>query len=295
MEYKLLAKLFNSSELKRIISGDLSTFELIRKNFSEFQDLVTISDYYDEAYRLLLKHYRNEYIVKNEITNKILLGTHSMKTTTMLSELRTGRNIADCLVLNNYSTCYEIKTEMDSLIRFREQLSSYVKAYDKTYVVTHKSHLKHVLSLHSNSPTFGIIELTKRNTLKTIINAPINYDFDLDMTFDTLRKPEYMYIAEKVNGAIPAMPNTQIYSYCKKYYKSLSPIEANYWFKKSLKKFRVNDRKFINSLSKPLKNVGISYQLNRQEKTNLLCCLMNNIDISSGGYNVLSLLERQTS
>lgn len=75
MEYKLLAKLFNSSELKRIAAGDLSTIDSIRKVFSEFHSHVTVSEFYDEAYKLLLKNYRNEYVVKNEIANKILLGT----------------------------------------------------------------------------------------------------------------------------------------------------------------------------------------------------------------------------
>lgn len=295
MEYKLLAKLFNSSELKRIAAGDLRTFDSIRKVFSEFHTKVTVSEFYDEAYKLLLKNYRNEYVVKNEIANKILLGTHSMKTTAMMSEVRTGKNIADCVVLNGHSTCYEIKTEMDSLTRLSNQLDSYLMAYDKTYVVIHKSHLKHILSIHSKSPTFGILELTKRNSFKIVIEAPISREFDFDITFDTLRKPEYTFIAEQVLGSIPEMPNTKLYDYCKEAYKSLPADKANELFKKSLKLFRANDHKFINSLPKPLKNIGISYQFSRQEKNKLVCSLMNNSNLSSGDYNVLSLFKGQAS
>lgn len=293
MNYRLLAKLFSSSELKRISTGDFRIIEQLKDMFIELQSLKDLTDIYDEAYKLLLKNYRNEYVVKNEIANKILLGRHSMKTTAMVSELRTGNNIADCVVLNGHSTCYEVKTEMDSLVRFPDQLESYLQAYDKTFVVTHKSHLKHVLDLHKSVPCFGIIELTKRNTLRTVIDAPISTDFDLDITFETLRKPEYLYIAEKVLGEVPDMPNTEIYNYCRQAYMSLSLREANSLFKESIKKFRANDHSFINSLPKALKNIGISYQFSRQEKNNLVCSLVNNKTISSGDKNVLPIRQRQ--
>ncbi|KLN65719.1 sce7726 family protein [Vibrio sp. VPAP30] len=279
MEYRLLAKLFSSSELKKIAAGDLKIFNRVGEVFSEFDSASSIPEFYDTAYRLLLKHYRNEYVVKNEIANKILLGRHSMKTTAMMSELRTGKNIADCVILNGHSTCYEIKTEFDSLVRFHDQLSSYLKAYDKTYIVTHANHLEEVLALHAQIPRFGVIELTKRNSLKPIITAPISGDFDQEITFDTLRKPEYVHIAEKIAGKLPEMPNSQVYEHCKEVYQSLSPETANDLFKESLKLFRANDHKFINSLPKSLKNIGISYQFSRQEKNNLLCSLMNNTSI----------------
>lgn len=271
MNYQMLAKLFNSLEFKKVAGGNLEIFHKISDEFPELSSAINITDFYDKAYQILVKNYRNEYVVKNEITNKILLGKHSMKTTSMMSEIRTGNNIADCLVINSYSTCYEIKTEFDSLVRFYEQLTSYRKAYDQTYIVTHESHMEHVLSLHKESPTFGVIELTKRNQLKKIISAPISKEFDFDITFDTLRKSEYMYIAEQVFGNIPKMPNTQLYGYCKEAYQTLSKKNANAIFKDSLKKFRYNDHNFINALPKSLKNIGVSYQLTRNEKNSLLC------------------------
>ncbi|MDV5171043.1 sce7726 family protein [Photobacterium rosenbergii] len=291
----MLAKLFNSSELKKVAAGNFGIFHEIGDEFPELSEVIEMADFYDLAYSLLVKNYRNEYVVKNEIANKILLGRHSMNTTSMMSELRTGHNIADCLVVNGYSTCYEIKTEFDSLVRFQDQLSSYRKAYDKTYVVTHNSHIEHVLSIHDVSPIFGVIELTKRNQLKTVITAPISDEFDYDITFDTLRKPEYMFIAEQVLGDIPEMPNTKLYEYCKEAYQTLSEQNANAIFKNSLKKFRCNDHTFINALPKSLKNIGISYQLSRNEKNSLLCLLMNNASIELGDSDVLPILERKAS
>ncbi|ASI89116.1 sce7726 family protein [Vibrio mediterranei] len=293
MEYKTLAKIFNSSELKKVATGNFSALESVREKFTDLQAHSNLLDIYETAYHILLKGYRNEYIVKNEIANKILLGRHSMNTSAMVSELRTGMNIADCVVVNGHSVCYEIKTKMDSLARLEDQLSSYLKAYEKTYVVTHKSHLEHIKELHHKNPKFGIIELTQRNNFKTIEPAPLSLDFDFEITFETLRKPEYVFIAESIIGRLPDMPNTEIYQYCKEVYFSLSKEDANHLFKLSLKKFRANDHTFINSLPKALKNVGISYQFSRQEKNNLVCSLMNNKIDSSGECNVLPLHERQ--
>ncbi|MGF1689312.1 sce7726 family protein [Photobacterium japonica] len=295
MKYRTLAKLFHSSELKKVVSGNVGIINEVTEIFPELSGTMSMADFYNLAYSLLLKNYRNEYVVKNEIANKILLGRHSMNTTSMMSELRTGQNIADCLVVNGYSTCYEIKTEFDSLVRFQDQLNSYLKAYDKTYVVTHKSHLEHVRNIYEMIPKFGILELTKRNQLKTILEAPVSEDFDFDITFDTLRKPEYTFIAEQVRGEIPDMPNTKVYAYCKQAYLSLSEQEANFLFKASLKKFRRNDHVFINSLPKSLKNIGISYQFNRNEKDSLLFSLMHNKSIGLGDENVLPVYERQAS
>ncbi|WP_432455883.1 sce7726 family protein [Agarivorans sp. QJM3NY_29] len=292
MKFRALSKLFNSSELKRVINGNFDHFSYICEDFPELLNARGMADFYNRAYELLIKNYRNEYVVKNEIVNKILLGRHSMKTTSMMSEVRTGGNIADCLIINGYSTCYEIKTEFDSLVRLKEQIKSYLRAYDKTYVVTHKSHLQHIVEMHNEFPHFGIIELTKRNQLRVIADAPLSTEFDYSMTFDTLRKAEYTYVAEKVFGGLPEMPNTSVYEYCKQAYFSLSKQGAQTIFNDSIKLFRSNDHSFINKLPKSLKNVGVSYQLSRQEKNSLVLLMT---DSSTEMANVLSVYARKAS
>ncbi|PKG80047.1 hypothetical protein CXF80_18020 [Shewanella sp. Actino-trap-3] len=80
-----------------------------------------------KTYATLDKHYRYEYFYKNTIANNRLLGRHSLRTAAMITEFRVGRNIADCVIFNGSSTCYEIKTEFDSLSRLDAQLDSYLQ------------------------------------------------------------------------------------------------------------------------------------------------------------------------
>lgn len=84
------------------------------------------AEFLNRVYSFLFKNYRNEYIYKNVIVNKILLGKHSLKTSQMLTEFRVGKCKADVVVLNCTSTVYEIKSELDSFNRLGKQLGVYM-------------------------------------------------------------------------------------------------------------------------------------------------------------------------
>ncbi|MEI9986083.1 MAG: sce7726 family protein [Aliidongia sp.] len=51
------------------------------------------------------------------VTQKILMGKHSLRTASMLNEFRAGSCKADLVILNGTATVYEIKSERDSLTR----------------------------------------------------------------------------------------------------------------------------------------------------------------------------------
>ncbi|WP_235199615.1 sce7726 family protein [Photobacterium galatheae] len=290
MDYKPLAKLFTSADISKVAKGNYSTVVELQESFDELADLDTLQDIYEEAYRLLRLKYPNEYVVKNTIANRILLGKHSMNTASMLSELRIGSNKADCVVVNGLSTCYEIKTQLDSLKRLPDQLHAYTRAFDKTYVVTHESHLNSVLKLHDDMPVFGIIRANKNGNLsRPIKEAPLNTEFDLELMYYSLRKSEYTNIAKTVLGKEPEVPCYELFDYCKSVFCSLPSDKANQLFKENLKHFRKNDHKFINSLPESLKNIGISYKIDRKGKNSIISSLLNNIEQQRGYTNVLSI------
>ena len=145
---KYLSKIFSSSLIKSAIK---------RENYSKIQSIITesgfesllaaprIIDLYTEAFNLLTKHYRNEYIYKSAIIDQILNGQHN-ENSTIFSELGVDNCKADIAIFNGTSTVYEIKTEYDSFDRLDRQLSAYRKAFDKIYVITSERHLKKLIT-----------------------------------------------------------------------------------------------------------------------------------------------------
>ena len=112
MRVKDAARIFSSNYLIRLASGDFSLLNHVARDLLNIEPAnLSVVDVFEQTYKQLSKCYRHEYYFKNTIANKRLLGSHSLNTATMLSEFRVGRNIADCVILNGQSTCYEIKTE----------------------------------------------------------------------------------------------------------------------------------------------------------------------------------------
>lgn len=293
MNYRNLAKIFTSSNINKVAKGDFSNIYDAVSSFPDLGDLSTLEEVYNESYRLLCKHYPNEYVVKNIIANNVLIGTHSMKTASMLSELRVGSNKADCVIINGHSTCYEIKTKYDSLKRLSDQLASYVQAFDYTYVVAHEVHLKALLEIHSENPVFGIMLSNSRHSLSKKVIAPKSMYFNSDSMFHTLRKEEYIDIIKDITGIEPDHPATELFSECKKVFCTLKHNEANEQFKRVLKKYRRNDDIFINELPKSMKNLGISFKIDKKNKSAIASSLLKYNLLNKDEKNVFPVLERK--
>ncbi|PXA72935.1 sce7726 family protein [Vibrio sp. 11986-1-5] len=293
MNYKQLAKMFTSTNITKVAQGDLSLVHDVTSDFPTLNHAKTLCELFEAAYTLLCKHYPNEYVIKNIIANNILLGTHSMNTASMLSELRIGTNKADCVIINGYSTCYEIKTKFDSLKRLPEQLAAYTSSFDRTYVVTHEIHLDSLLKIQKNMPSFGILVSNNKNQLSRKIEAPLNTNFDTDLMFHTLRKNEYVDIARSVIGTEPRCHQTELFSVCKDIFCALDTTEANEHFKRVLKIHRRNDHKFIDKLPKSMKNLGISYNIHKKNKDNIILSLLNCNQFNREVFDVFSIHERE--
>lgn len=58
--------------------------------------------------------HRNEYVYKNVLLNRIVMGRHSTRTSTAFTEVPIGDSIADFLIINGKATVYEIKTDLEA-------------------------------------------------------------------------------------------------------------------------------------------------------------------------------------
>lgn len=285
---KAIAKIFNSNVLNDIANGDFSYIKKIAsQNLSHNSD-TTIRSLYDDAYSYLREHYQNEYFYKNLIVNKILIGRHSLNTATMLPEFRVGTNKADCVILNGKSTCYEIKTNYDSLVRLEDQLSSYLQLFDEVYVVCSAKYQQAVLEL---APVeVGILILTEKQTFSqfrkaTSRKAPLNKK----LLMQSLRQHEYKELAERLTGELVNSPNTLIYNECLSILeKNTDDFLLNKYFIKILKKSRKNNDRLIQSLPESLANAAISYRFKKGEINTLIKYFKE-----EEGLHVLSDLKRE--
>ncbi len=201
----------------------------------QIEPSMPLSQFFDCIYNILFKNYRNEYIYKNAIANKILLGKHSLNTSNMLTEFRVGKCKADAVVINGTSTVYEIKSEFDSFARLERQMEAYCQVFDHINVITSNSQATKLKSILPDA--VGILVLTDRNTISTIRDSKSNKkNINPGTLFDSLRKKEYIKVVDEYYETTPDVPNTQIYRECKKLYCKIPPEAAHDLTMTTLKK-----------------------------------------------------------
>jgi len=170
----------------------------------------TVGDVFDRAFDLLRTlGNRDEYVYRAAITQKILLGHHSLRTASMLSEARVGVCKADVVVLNGTATAYEIKSERDSLARLNSQVTAYGNVFAAVNVVTSPSYVDQVLRQVPDD--VGVLVLTKRFRLQTERAAVVDAGrTDPLAVLDFVRVDEAFAILRALGIEPPQVPNTQV-------------------------------------------------------------------------------------
>jgi len=182
----------------------------------------TVADFYEAVYRNLYDCYRNEYVFKNVMTNKLLLGRHSPKTSTMLPEFRVANSKADILFINGTSHAYEIKTEFDGLDRLEGQIADYQKCFEKVSVVTSDRHVPALTDILHHS--IGLLVLARNGCLSPVREPVSNLpNLRPDIIFDTLRKREYVPAIRKIVDMPTDIPNALEYQYFKEVFVTFPP------------------------------------------------------------------------
>jgi hypothetical protein len=223
-----ISNLFTNSVFKEIAETGTSDYWISKaKKYSSQLELTSgmlIKDTVSAAYKHLGKNYRNEYLYKNSIANKILLGKHNLQTATMLSEFKVANSIADVVILNGTSSVYEIKTELDTSEKLRKQIIDYKKAFAKVYIVTHYSLVDKYSKLLTNE-TVGLIALTQRLNFKIVKEATEDYSqMENEVILKCLRKEEYTSIITDYFGRLPSVSNIHFFKECLKLFNSIEII-----------------------------------------------------------------------
>lgn len=217
----LFARLFEQSSLKPKFDRDL-----------------TVGDAFDAAFDVLqVEGFRDEYVYRTAVVNKILMGKHSLRTASLLTEFRTGKCKADLVILNGTATVYEIKSERDTLARLHNQIENYKRVFATVNVIVSGKQLDAVSELLPRD--VGIMRLSKRFQISIVRDAlecpericPI-------AVFETLRTVEAVQILEALGVSVPEVPNTMRHAALRDLFAELDPVVLHREFVRTLKQSR---------------------------------------------------------
>lgn len=288
------ARFFSSTVLKELArkghSEIASRMALHYSLIEDFGPSMKLRDFYDAIFHKLAREYRHEYIYKNAIAEKILLGRHNLKTAFMLTEFRADNCKADALVLNGTSHVYEIKSEMDSFERLDRQLAAYQKMFDCITVIT-TEHLYN--AVYDRIPKeIGILVLANDNYQfrKTPYRKATSNLKNVDpiIIFNSLQRHEYIRIIKEEFGiSLANFPNTKVYSQAKEYFKKLTPETAHSAMVKMLKCRRdsMGIANFVPYYPNSLKVASLSIRLAKNDRERFINLLDKEISSTFAPQN----------
>lgn len=225
----ILNRLFTQDVFFDMIdTNDNSTYGTVIQRFVNAPEDKDNGTLISEVYRFMSKSYRNEYFYQNTLLNKLLLGKHSINTTTALTQIPISKSKADFILINGKAVVYEIKTELDTFERLDTQIRNYFKAFNHVCVVTSYSQYDRVASILENTPV-GIYVLTPQNTISSKLRKePQEDNSHLDYTaiFKVLNKREYENILQQYFGNLPVATQAFYYGECLKQFSRISILNA---------------------------------------------------------------------
>lgn len=242
----------------------------------------TVGTAFDKAFKLLSKsRFRDDYVYRAAITEKILLGRHSINTATLLNEVRAGSSKADVVVLNGTATAYEIKSDIDSLARLKSQIANYRHVFARVNVVASKSHLSAVLN--STPEDVGVITLSERfsfQTARVAQNCPER--IKPTMILEMLRIDEATAILTHLGREVPAVPNTQIRSELVDMFAELDPTAVHEEMVRVLRASRsqANLAKFINSIPVSIRAASLAVKPNPKSRSRIQEAVDTPLDVA---------------
>ena len=227
----------------------------------------SVGDAFNSAFDVLkVAGQRDEYIYRAAISHNILMGTHSLRTASMLNEFRAGVCKADLVILNGTATVYEIKSERDSLSRLANQVENYKRVFAKVNVIAAEGHVESVLATVPDD--VGVMCLSKRYQISTVreaINCPERI---CPVTvFESLRSAEAIAILQALGVPAPDVPNTQRHAALRTLFAELDPAALHFQMVRTLKRTRdlAPLSELVEELPKSLQAAALSIPVRRAD------------------------------
>jgi hypothetical protein len=235
----------------------------------------TVGDAFDSAFDILkVAGHRDEYIYRAAISQKVLMGTHSLRTASMLNEFRAGSCKADLVILNGTATVYEIKSERDSLARLANQVENYKRVFAKVNVIASEGHVEGVLATVPDD--VGVMCLSTRYRITTVREAADCPARICPITvFESLRTAEAVSILRAMRVAVPQVPNTQRHAAMRDLFATLDPAALHVEMVRTLKRTRdlAPLGELVERLPESLQAAALSVSVRRSDHPRLIDAL----------------------
>jgi hypothetical protein len=261
-----LSRLFSSSVFRELaMKGRSPLFtRLLRETGLAGQRINgTVGSTFDDAFAMLRRSgRRDEYVYRAALTHNILLGRHSLKTASLLTEFRAGSCKADLAILNGTASVYEIKSERDSLARLSNQLANYRRVFAKVYVIAAAPYVCEIIA--STDPDVGVMSLARWDRIHTVREAVARPELVCPSTiFDSIRLPEARAILKELGVQVPDVPNTLLYGAMRERFALLDPTETHLLMVQTLKRTRnlASLETLVDRLPESLQPAALSYQV----------------------------------
>lgn len=276
---QILNRLFTIAAFQELIEkSNTGIYSEIIKRYTNTIEGKTNAEVIADVYSFLRKQYRNEYYYKNTILNRLLLGVHSINTTTALTEIPISTSKADFILINGKAVVYEIKTELDNLDRLNDQIKNYYKAFNRVCVITCDEYAQVLLNQYQNTDV-GIYTLSSKDNIHRIKEPnENNNDLDLDVIFKILNKPEFERVILQYYGELPKTTQVKYYSKCKELFKDIPKEKAYKMFLKVLKsRNKVLDSDSFMNVPSELKSLVYFSHYNKTDYIKLTSFLSSSI------------------
>lgn len=245
----ILNRLFTQNTFFDMVNANNDTYVAVIQRFVNAPENKDNGTLISEVYKFMSKSYRNEYFYQNTLLNKLLLGKHSINTTTALTQVPICKSKADFILVNGKAVVYEIKTELDTFDRLDTQLRDYFKAFSYVCVVTSENQYDRAVDILKDTPV-GVYVLTKQNRISMKFRKePIEDISQLNHTaiFKVLHKREHENILLQYFGKLPDVPQVFYYGECLKQFSQIPIMHA---YRMALKQLKKRNRVEVSEFAK---------------------------------------------
>ena len=266
--------LFTRGEILRLLKDDFDSVnkKLERSGLMEKHHGNTYLKMFKQGYKEIHKDYQNEYVVKNEFLNKMLIHQTKDRCSVVFNEIRLGDATGDLALFNGISKVFEIKTILDKECRLKNQIETYKKIFNEIYIIIPKENIDKYLKYDDDVAIISYDKGMKNFILER--DAKTLFNIDINILMNILHTKEYISITKKYYEETPEMNSFNQFDICKELISEIPKEVLNDMFVDIMKKRNIKNS-FFKKVNNEFNQVCLSLNFSEKERKMLIDKLKN--------------------